>query len=464
MRRLLALLALLACLACLAAPGAGASTGTPVFEGPARTAAVTEDRQCLACAFFDSLVGVAERVVGKVGAAVGPSAAGLLGSLLLFGFVWYGGRLMTTMDFTHLKTAFAIAAGGACAAILLHDHTLYRDWIHLPLQNIALDFAVAVLSVSDVGVGKPTSPPLLNGYTELIWLAEEQIWRIIKLVITIFKKGGADIAHYVLSGTLLLPYLFVAGIFIAFMVECAFKFYSIGILAPVLTMLLPFRSTRAGAIAALRTLIGAGLTVIFASGAMALTVGIVDKYVGVVDKQLQSREQYEAACAKVANPAYDVQSDEMGEMWYHGGSVAALKCEKPYTHFTIYTKDFFIFYIVGFVSVLLHLGSKSLASNISGANDGVGPAAATVAAAKLGLVYAASAGGNVLSQARSRMFHGGVAGASAAGVQKIIDNMTGFDAGNQPGGGPPLDRTSTQFSSNSWSPVSDGRNRTGSQP
>ena len=41
--------------------------------------------------------------------------------------------------------------------------------------------------------------------------------------------------------------------------------------------------------------------------------------------------------------------------------------------------------LLGFISVLLHLKAATLASNISGANDGAGPAAATVAGKIAGL-------------------------------------------------------------------------------
>src|SRR5205085_668090 len=63
--------------------------------------------------------------------------------------------------------------------------------------------------------------------------------------------------------------------------------------------------------------------------------------------------------------------------------------------FTVFDYEFMMLFVIGFASILLHLQAKALASNISGANDGAGPAAATVAAGKAvmgGGLYAASRG------------------------------------------------------------------------
>jgi len=61
--------------------------------------------------------------------------------------------------------------------------------------------------------------------------------------------------------------------------------------------------------------------------------------------------------------------------------------------FRVFSDQYFYMFVIGFASVLLHLSSKTLASNISGANDGAGPAAAVVAGAKMTLsagMYGAS--------------------------------------------------------------------------
>ena len=66
--------------------------------------------------------------------------------------------------------------------------------------------------------------------------------------------------------------------------------------------------------------------------------------------------------------------------------------------------------LLGFISVLLHLKAATLASNISGANDGAGPAAATIVGAKLAVAATAATAFRAAGGPASAGFIGGKVG------------------------------------------------------
>lgn len=268
-------------------------------------------------------------------------------------------------------------------------------------QALALPYSVDTANAT-IQVGGET---IVNGYAVLASLIEEQMFDILQMMSEVAYGNGSlitpgTVVRVIMAIIGMLPFIFVLGIFAAFMAEAMFKYVAMSTAAPILIALFPFKFFRPFSTAGIRILIGAFFTIIFAAGAMGFTMVAVGNLKDDVSKILS------AARANATNtPTYEV--------WCGDGAVFAPPRDK-WGKLTLYTKDhpkmiaeqmtkadcaeadelaaagdwivfkqpFLILIVIGFLSVLLHLSAKTLASNISGANDGPGPAAAVVMAAK----------------------------------------------------------------------------------
>src|SRR5260221_4379792 len=169
--------------------------------------------------------------------------------------------------------------------------------------------------------------------------------RILKMVVickTIWEEGGFTALGLIVAAAILaLPFLFVWGIFMAFVLEGVFKLLAITAVAPLLVVCAAFQPTRGFAISGARVVLGGILTVVLAAVAMGFTLSVLDIFI---------------AKMPVGPSGFTTGIKE----W-------------------VLSKDYWAAFILGFVSVLFHLKAATLASNISGASDGPGAAAAVVA-------------------------------------------------------------------------------------
>jgi hypothetical protein len=89
----------------------------------------------------------------------------------------------------------------------------------------------------------------------------------------------------------------------------------------------------------------------------------------------------------------------------------------------VFSPQYLAVFILGFISILFHLKAATLASNISGALDGPGAAAAVVGAG-MSLVAAAKTGGLSLAAKAGKMASEGGKSGVSAGAQKLMDRFT----------------------------------------
>ncbi|MBI4457905.1 hypothetical protein HY633_03005, partial [Candidatus Uhrbacteria bacterium] len=351
------------------------------------------DDTCWLCGFFNQLHGIGTTFIERIYVNLGQPASVLFGTALAAYLSWFGlTMVLGQRSIDDVKKLVGVCLAAAVAIVMLGDYTIYRDWIFRPLEDTALDLGMAVIeivgTVSDADIRGPTGSEAANKYAVLIGAVEKQIVAIVKFTWQLVSGGpGSDqtdsgffgnisaavagaatfIPRLVGAVIILIPYLFVLGVFVAFLVEALFKFVAMGIVAPLLVMAFPFPATRAFPLAAARILLGAALTIVFAAGAMGLTVSTVDTYRKSVTESWKGEAAWKANCQTVnpkpGDPLFgQCQGDFKGKA------------------FSLGSQEFVLFFVIGFVSILLHLQAKALASNLSGANDGAGPAAATVAA------------------------------------------------------------------------------------
>ncbi|MDX5416855.1 MAG: hypothetical protein LPK88_11150, partial [Alphaproteobacteria bacterium] len=85
----------------------------------------------------------------------------------------------------------------------------------------------------------------------------------------------------------------------------------------------------------------------------------------------------------------------------------------------VWSRQFFSILIVGFISILFHLKSATLASNLSGALDGPGAAAAVVTAGMM-----AAGGAKAASLIGARALGGAAANAGKKGLSAAADRAS----------------------------------------
>jgi hypothetical protein len=275
---------------------------------------------------------------------------------------------------------------------------LIISWVIQPMESMSLAFGKVV-----VGGAAGAAAAAQSDYGRLACGVGSQIFKVLDVCRQIILDNSNF--EGVLSGSLLviilaavmlmLPFAFVMCIFAAFLVEAMFKVVAVGIVSPLLMLFTPFDPLRPFTVAGARILLSAGLTIVFASGAMGFTMKTIDKH---ADKLIASVQ--EAVKGRNWMGRTSDQQKAMDE-WYaaqcHLESFESEKCKQLWNkrwqlqeqqgvsgnQFAVFTDEYWMMFVIGFASILLHLQAKSLASNISGANDGAGPAAAVVGAAKM---------------------------------------------------------------------------------
>lgn len=143
---------------------------------------------------------------------------------------------------------------------------------------------------------------------------------------------------------LIMPYLFVMGVFCAFLVQTMFYYVGVESLMPLIVIGLIFGTTRGILGSAVKILITGALTVVLASIAMGLTSHIVQIYTpGMVQKLIQSAS--------------------LSLVW------------------DLY--EYWSLVFIGFMAVILHLLAPRIGANLGGAVDSAASAAAVVAAGQM---------------------------------------------------------------------------------
>jgi TrbL/VirB6 plasmid conjugal transfer protein len=220
-------------------------------------------------------------------------------------------------------------------SIVLNGVDLYWDWIYQPTYDAMNQLATSLVVKSSTGIDVRTLAGMLGS-------VETRILNVLGLCVTIWNDGGLTALGLIIAALVLsLPYLFVWGIFMAFVLEGVFKLLAITSVAPLLIVAAAFPATRGFAISGMRVVLGGVLTVIFAAVAMGFTLSVLDTFMNTLPMTGGSFNQGAAAFVK--------------------------------------SKEYWAAIILGFVSVLFHLKAATLAANISGASDGPGAAAAVVA-------------------------------------------------------------------------------------
>lgn len=299
------------------------------------------------------------------------------------------------------------------------------DWVFDLMQMTALQVGIFILNVATADSSiMPNGPPSIGaaGTGSEIAQSYGQLWGTVEFVIypiacSAFSgtAGTSNIGQAFAYFILALPYMFVLGVFAAFLVQSMFYFTAIAAFSPILILGLAFEKTRGGVGSGFRIILTGTLTIGFAAIAMGFTAMILFEALGQL-RSLRSGGSF-WDWIPVAN-------------WFYSAGKL------------IISPAYWSAFIIGFVSILLHLAAPRLAANISGATDSAASAAAVVGAGQL-LASRAIMGGQRLLTGSAPGQIGGAAGlAMRFGAMPALNALRGAAggglsaAGGALGGGP----------------------------
>lgn len=298
-----------------------------------------------------------DHLAGNYGRAIFDILAPQASQIFESGFgVWllwmllYRGCIKSTLRKEDFITPLFYCIG---VALFLRGHGMYWEWLYTPIYQGTTSLAQTVMSVGSVSISNPTIPGMLE-------TLDQQLGKVFELSHAIYTDAGWTHPALVFGGFILvLPFVFVWGLFLAYVLEMAFKLLMITAVSPLLIMCMAFPSLRAFPIAGLRVIANGCFTVIFASVAMGFTLAAIDAAVRTLP---------------MVGGTFTVNSAVF-----------------------VFSGDYWTLFILGFISTLFHLKASTVASNLSGSQDGPG-AAAIVTGAGMGAVAYVKSTAHKLSQ------------------------------------------------------------------
>jgi hypothetical protein len=292
---------------------------------------------CVSCDIFAKFDSLAQAYGRQAFDLLAPSTHLAFNAFVGVWLAWVlvvDGALMGRLSFS---TLFPNVVIFTLCGILLAGVDLYWEWFYQPLYHAMTDIAVTLISPDSTGGAQASD------ISKMLGLVEAEVLRAFAVAKAVMRDGGITNLYVLVAGVVLaVPYVFVWGIFLAFVVEGVFKLLAVTAVAPLLIAAAAFKPSRGFAVAGFRIVLGGVLTVIFAAVAMGFTLSVMRFFLDQVPMN--------------ENGFTDAISN-----WVLG-------------------RDYWGMFLLGFVSVLFHLKAATLASNISGASDGPGAAAAVVGA------------------------------------------------------------------------------------
>jgi len=275
-----------------------------------------------------------------------------------------------------------------CTAAL-NSVDLYWEWLYQPTYDAMNQVATTLVVKSSTGID-------VRDLSGMLGVVETQIVRVLAITRVIWSDAGLTGIGLIFAALVLaIPFVFVWGIFLAFVLEGVFKLLAITAIAPLLIAAAAFQSTRGFAISGARIVLGGVLTVVFAAVAMGFTLTVLDQFLSKIP-------------------------------FGQDGISASMKD-------WVLSPDYWGTFLLGFISILFHLKAATLAANISGASDGPGAAAAVVAGGMTALAAVKGATMKMADAGRDRI--GRAAGAVGTWNRDRIWGRSGAaSAPTRPGG------------------------------
>jgi hypothetical protein len=224
---------------------------------------------CLTCGVFATIDALAQGYARAAFESLSPAAAiafnsfvGLWAACVLV----FKGVARGDLDLREFLQKIAVFA--VCGTALANVE-LFWEWVYLPAYHSMSGITVTLVSGSRAVDG-------VTDVTTMLAVVENEVMKALRLSKVVYDDGGIRNLGAIFWGMLLaLPFLFVWGIFLAFVLEGVFKLTAITAVSPLLIASAGFGPTRGFAITGLRVILGGVLTVVFAGVAMGFTMTVL---------------------------------------------------------------------------------------------------------------------------------------------------------------------------------------------
>lgn len=289
-----------------------------------------------------------------------------------------------------------------------------------------------------VAAALPYSTQVAQQYADLWAHVELGVYPIIAIAMQRLTPDHFTAAGALAGIMLAAPYVFVLCVFGAFLVQTMFYFVAITSAAPFLIAGLMFQTSRGWLLSGVRFLLGGCMTIFFCAIAMGFTLSLIVINMGIsmqnvgsgdigVVKGLSKSPFGEAASGIVA--AWKFLTGSGSTSAPDLGSTAANVVTLSIS--SVDNAAYWQLFLVGYISIMLHLAAPRIASNISGANDSATTAATVVGAGQLAAsktVGVGRFGGGAAIGAAGQM-GGGLLGYAA---QRAGDLLAAFRGAGKP--------------------------------
>lgn len=280
---------------------------------------------CTSCGIYRELETISETYARASFEALAPGYLKLFlvfSAVLLVWKIGIEGVLTRRLD---PKSLFKLLFSILVVSGFLRNPSYYFEWFYDPVKEITLKTTQIIVSC----IGRVRGDNIVS----LLETVEQEIDRVFQLVCAI-KMGISwyDMLNHIGALILMIPYIFVWGLFLAYSADLLFGLLAITALAPLFIAAYLFPLTRPYTEGAIRMTVSCCLTVIFAGAAMGFTVAILKHYIATI-------------------PVNDEGVMEGAGAW-------------------VFSKAYWSLFLIGFLSVLFHLKAAKMAASIAGASDG----------------------------------------------------------------------------------------------
>jgi hypothetical protein len=267
--------------------------------------------ECITCALFLELDNVSQTFARDSYEAIAPWTKKAFGVFTGVWMAWQFIRMyLGEADLKEIgKQALIFVFVGA----ILGTSDFYFDWFYDPLRTVMSTLTQMVVSVPSTGVED-------GELVTLVERVESEMMKVIEFAGDVMSSGGwfDTFGIVVIMVLFVVPFVFVWLIFLAFLLEGAFKLLGVTALGPPLIALSAFKATRGFSMSALRIAINGVMTVVFAGVAMGFTLMVLE--------------------TNISDLPINAQGDFTGD-----------------ADRFIFSRPFFAILIVGMLSILFHL-------------------------------------------------------------------------------------------------------------
>ncbi len=205
---------------------------------------------------------------------------------------------------------------------LLQGSDFFWVYVHTPFLELISALAQKIVTLGKVSLNDPTFQGTLLTVDQSLNRTIFQVWNIL-----IGEGGWLSWKPIVAALILIIPYLLVICLFLAFMLEFVFALLVITAICPLLYSIICFKSLHPIVLSALRITLHGAMSLLFSSIAMGFTIEIFHKF----------------------SPLIPVESEGVSDQ------ISGF----------IFSSQYWAIWILGFLSVFFHLKASSFAKQIS---------------------------------------------------------------------------------------------------